>query len=406
MREGVEIAGTVASLPQQPCVIVVDDAHRRRDLPVLFDLAHQHVFPVTIVLATRPYATDRLRSLLRNAGYDTREVIELPALDKLRREDVKVLAGQALGATYAHLVDRLAQLTQDSPLVTVVGGRLLAERGIDPLLLERDAEFQSEVLHGFRDVLLGEVGDQSESGLYKKLLSLVAAVTPVYPNDERSPKRRCQYLDIDQPALVIALGRLEAAGVLQRFGSSLRLIPDVLADHILHKECLTDSGLTTGYAQQVYERFASICPAQVLTNLAELDWRVLTATGQESTLLNEVWQSIEEEFLHGSHATRCRMLGNLEDVAYYQPARVLRLIELAIGRPSVDAGEGGSSQYGDSSHQDVLYRLPSLLQNVGFTLKYLPRCCDLLWQLGRDDARPMNSTPDHPMRILAEFSEL
>jgi hypothetical protein len=405
VREGIEIAGTAGSLPQQPCVIVVDDAHRRHDLKVLFEVAREHVFPVTLVLTTRPHATDYVRSLLRNAGYDTRETIVLPSLDKLSRQDVKALACQALGDAHAHFADRLAHLTQDSPLVTVVGGRLLAEKGIDPLLFERDVDFQNAALLGFQDVLLGEIGDPSESGLYKKLLPIVAAVTPVFPNDERFRRAAAGQLGVDQPVRMTALGKLEAAGVLQRFGSGLRLVPDVLADHILHNACLTDSGLLTGYAKQVYERFASICLAQVLTNLAELDWRVRNATGKESTLLTEVWNSIEHDFLRGSHATRCQLLGNLEDVSYYQPAQVLRLIELAIEHPSADERERDSAPCASNSQLDVLHRLPGLLQQVGHSLEHLPRCCDLLWQLGRDDPRPTNSTSDHPMRILAELSK-
>ena len=40
------------------------------------------------------------------------------------------------------LAPRLAQPTADCPLVTVVGGQLIAQRQIDPALSERDEEFR------------------------------------------------------------------------------------------------------------------------------------------------------------------------------------------------------------------------------------------------------------------------
>jgi hypothetical protein len=37
------------------------------------------------------------------------------------------------------------------------------------------------------------------------------------------------------------------------------------------------------------------------------------------------------------------------------------------------------------THESVVHLLPELIKHVSYTLDYLPRCCDLLWELGRDD---------------------
>ena len=39
-----------------------------------------------------------------------------------------------------------------------------------------------------------------------------------------------------------------------------------------------------------------------------------------------------------------------------------------------------------------------------FTLDYLPQAVALLWQLGRDDDRPLNQFPDHPIRVLQDLT--
>src|SRR5207248_325588 len=49
-------------------------------------------------------------------------------------------------------------------------------------------------------------------------------------------------------------------------------------------------------------------------------------------------------------------------------------------------------------------KLPGLLKRIGYTLDCLPRCCDLLWELGRDDGRPTGPNPEHAMRVLEDFA--
>ena len=78
--------------------------------------------------------------------------------------------------------------------------------------------------------------------------------------------------------------------------------------------------------------------------------------------------------------------------------RILELAEFTLKNP---ANEGQLSRIGN---RDVVARLPALLRRVAFTLDWLPRACDLLWHIGRDDDRPLNSNPDHGLRVLADLS--
>ena len=275
-----------------------------------------------------------MKSQLTQGGFDVQEVTVLPDVKELSREEVTELGREALGTEFANLVEQLAEATWDCPLVTVVGGQLLAKKAITPDLLERDEEFRDTVLSRFRDILIGEVGDRIDKTLCQSLLDLIAAVQPIRLDDEKALDFEAEFLHIDRSELLRSLGALEESGVLLRRGNTLRIVPDALADHILHQANVTPQGQPTGYADLIFDKFGSLCPSEVLRNLSELDWRLRRSGTQASDLLGSIWQSIKQEFQGASNQGRCTILGILEGVAVYQPEKTLEMVEYAIRTPA------------------------------------------------------------------------
>ena len=314
--------------------MVVDDAHRRGDLPALFALSRQRLHATKLILSCRPQGIGYLKSQLTQGGFDVQEVTVLPDVKELSREEVTELGREALGTEFANLVEQLAEATWDCPLVTVVGGQLLAKKAITPDLLERDEEFRDTVLSRFRDILIGEVGDRIDKTLCQSLLDLIAAVQPIRLDDEKALDFEAEFLHIDRSELLRSLGALEESGVLLRRGNTLRIVPDALADHILHQANVTPQGQPTGYADLIFDKFGSLCPSEVLRNLSELDWRLRRSGTQASDLLGSIWQSIKQEFQGASNQGRCTILGILEGVAVYQPEKTLEMVEYAIRTPA------------------------------------------------------------------------
>ena len=390
-------------LPYSPCVIVMDDAHRRSDLPTLLAMSRQRSHPVKLLLSCRPQGLSPLRSQLSRVGFDVQEIAELPAISELTREEVTQLGRQSLGSEFAFLADKLAAATWDCPLVTVIGGQLLARRAIAPELLERDEEFRQTVLTRFRDILVGEVGNQIDPTLCRDLLDLIASVQPIRVNNEQALNAEAEFLGVSRPSLLSNLGILEEAGVLLRRGYTLRIVPDVLADHILHNANVTPQGQLTGYADLIFEKFASLCPSELLRNLSELDWRLRSSDAQAADLLGRVWRKIEQEFRDAPNSGRCSILKILREVAVYQPAKTLELVEFAMRNTATASENLGLSQFYEYTHDDVLHELPALLRRVCFNIDFIHRCCGVLWELGRDDVRRLNQLPDHPMRVLADL---
>ena len=405
LAEGVPLTQDGADyLPYKSCVVVVDDAQRRGDLPALLALSRQRPHMTKLILSCRPQGVGYLKSQLTRGGFDVQEVFDLPDVKELSRKEVTELGRQALGTEFASLAEQLAAATWDCPLVTVVGGQLLAKKAIPPDLLERDDEFRDTVLSRFRDVLVGEVGDRIDTKLCRSLLDLIAAVQPIRLDNERALDSEAEFLAIDRPGLLRSLSALEEAGVLLRRGHTLRIVPDVLADHILHRASVMPQGQRTGYADLVFNRFASLCPSEVLRNLSELDWRLRQSGAPASDLLGGVWHSIEQEFQDASNQGRCTILGILEEVAVHQPEKTLKLVEYAIRNSATKTEDAELSKVYEFTHGDVLRQLPTLLRRISYTLDFLPRCFNLLWELGRDDDRDLNPNPDHAMRVLADLA--
>ena len=357
-------------LPFEPCVIVVDDAHRRGDLPTLLALSRQRPNIVKLFLSCRPQGIGSLKSQLTQGGFDVQEVVELPEVRELSRDEVAELGRQALGAEFAGLAEQLAAATWDCPLVTVVGGQLLAKKAISPDLLERDQDFRDTVLSRFQDILVGEVGDRIDRTLCKSLLNLIAAVQPIRLDNESAVDLTAESLDIDRPTLLTSLGVLEEAGVLLRRGNTLRIVPDVLADHVLHCASVMPQGQPTGFADLIFDKFRTVCPGDVMRNLSELDWRLRRSGAQATNLLSGVWQSVEQEFRDASNLRRCTILEMLEKVAVYQPGKTLELVEYAIGNPATKSEDSIWSEMYEFTHIDVLRDLPTLLRRVSYTLDF------------------------------------
>jgi hypothetical protein len=312
-----------------PCVIVVDDAHRAENLKPLLAAAVHSGKQKKLLLSTRPQRLDFLKAELARAGFDHTEIIQLPELRHLSRDEVKILARQALGEKFKHLDHRLANATWDCPLVTVVGGKLLATASLDPQLLESHEGFRAEVLNRFQDIIVGRIAEGQDARFYSELLQVLSATAPFPIERSEFLKAAADFLKRTPEEVVNGVAELEQAGVLLRRGRLLRVTPDVLADHILHRACVTQHGQPTGFAERVFTTFVNVRPEKVFLNLAELDWRIFV-TARNSTLLTTIWRELESLLRTGNPEKKSWVMGLVKEVAYYQPEQAMRMVELAL----------------------------------------------------------------------------
>jgi len=392
-------SNSLDELPPEPCVVFVDDAHRRRDLGELLSHVARRANPTRLVLAIRPEGQAPIQAELRQSSVDVRLVTWHPQLRELSRDDGEELARLELGPDLARYARQLFAATHDCTMVTVVGARLLRERRIPPGLLERDQEFRDTVLARFRDVVLGRVPDSVDQDLARRVLELVSALQPINPDAEAFRAAAATFVGVRMSELARTLDSLETAGILVRRGFSVRIVPDVLADYVLGNVCLTSRGEPTGFADELFSAFGAVSFDSLLANLGEVDWRIRSSSGSPTPLLDNIWTAFESRYREADNMERQRLMGMLRGVAAYQPERTLSLAEWTVANPAVDGPDSG---FVINRNEAVIWMLPKLIEDCAYG-EHLGRAVELLWRLGRNDARPTNQFPDHPMRVLTRI---
>jgi transcriptional regulator with XRE-family HTH domain len=365
-------------------LLVVDDAHDQSDLQLLFQYAADPSNKAKLVLVFRPYGLDHIKAQAANFSLAGPTLKEIP-LSPLTLEETEELATQALKkhSGPVNAARDIARLTRDCPLATVVGAYIVSKekRLID--LVQNEGAFRSVLFARFQDVIAGEIGSKSEAETFKKILRILALLQPFHPEDKTlfDIIREIEKIAPHDASRILRL--LTEAGVLFKRGSKYRLSPDVLADYIVEANCVGPEGVSSGYAESVFDLANEQQAENLLINLSRLDWRRSNGDPSNSKLIDGVWSKLrpdEEHFI--SH------LKAVEAVAYYQPLKAVELVERLIRENRLSE------------------QLPRILRYVAYNFNHLTRSCEDLWELGKHDSRPLFRHPDHPIRILAELCEV
>ena len=398
---------SIRELPERKCVIVVDDAHRREDLIILLETAQQaHILkksPVKVILSFRPHGLDYIISSCNKCGFD-RKIGEIKEVQELKRKEKEDLGKSILGKKHYQYLNALIQVAKDSTIVLVIGAKLIAEDKVQPALLYQEKEFQDAVFGRFQEDILKGVIDDLDTTLCKKILSIISILSPIR-RDKELTQKVSEYLKVPKYELNGALDILERCRVLHRVGSKLRITPDVLSDHILHKSCVTLDGNSNEYSLEIFDNFGDIYFENILNNLSELDWRVTRQKG-ETDLFVEIWENLEEKFKMSSNLDRAVLLEKLGKVAYFQPQRTLGLIEYAITKP-LKTSERDCSPFYEFTHEDVLGKIPSLLKNISYNFEYFPQSCELLSDLAKREfeIKHVGAGSNHPLTVLIDLAK-
>jgi hypothetical protein len=389
-------------IPADNVVIVVDDAHRLTFLDRLLIAVRdlQGKRSLKLVLGTRPSGTGPIDAELA-ARLDPSQVQRFRQLERVGHRSVIELAAESLGAGHAQYAPALAAVSSDTPLVTVVGGRLIARGDISPALLANEEDFRREVFDRFsneyeRLLPAGPVN-------WRNLLNLIAALGPVEPADKKFQVPAADLLHVRPDEVVAAINQLERNGLLLRAGRLVRIVPDLLSDFLLEGACITAGGESTGFADVVFQKFPPEYLSPLLRNLGELDWRITQRNqDQGSRLLDQIWTEIDRSFEASDASDRVQLLKALGDAALFQPARTMQLIRRAMAS---EAKEKVLLVDWKITQEHVIREIPSLLRVIALHQEHFDESADLLWRLAQRDNRPPNQYPEHAQRALKDLAE-
>jgi hypothetical protein len=389
-------------IPTGDVLILADDAHRFDFLDRLMLLVRNlnQRQNVKVLLGTRPSGSDRLDATL-SVRFDSAQVSRFPQLERVATQSVREIALEVLGPAHSQYAHALAAVSADTPLVTVVGGRLIARGEISPALLANEEDFRHQVFNrfsaGYEQLLPPGAVD------WRKLLNLVAALGPVSPSAAPFVDPAAEILRIMPDEVRSALDLLERHGLLLRGGRLIRIVPDLLSDFLLEGACLTVAGESTGYSDFIFKTFQSTYLSNILRNLGELDWRITQRNPDQGTrLLDGIWNEIEHMFEVGDASVRVQLFKSLKEPAFFQPLRVLRLVRRALENEAATVQLWSDWQV---TQEHVLREIPPLLKAIAFHLDHIEEAAGILWRLAQSDTRAPHQYPDHSRRVLEEMAE-
>ncbi|HEU5026190.1 MAG TPA: helix-turn-helix domain-containing protein [Spirillospora sp.] len=392
--------------PDERLLVIVDDAHDRTDIAAIISRI-RHVRPHgKVLLSLRPQGLDRLTAELRQAGIHSSE-LKSWRIEDLPKADAEVLAQEALGdAVTSTMAQRLAAGLSDCPLLLVVGASLIRRRQLDPRMLEASESIRAEIMTQFQDAVAVDpaTGDPE---VRRETLKAVAAMQPIRIEDPAFREALANLVGRSFDQIMPHLNGLQNSGILMRRGTSFRIVPDLLGDIVLAEAAMDlSTGISTGYLERVYEAASDESLQHAFINASRVDWQVRQDSELESPLVGSLWERLTTSFYGSDLRGRLALLGLLEKVAIFQPARTLALVRWAIDNPT-DVIEIFGHPLLDMykpSYDDIIKDLPKILEKVGYHLNYLSTTADLLWDLARHDKRPLNQFPYHPIRILSNLA--
>ncbi len=389
-------------IPTACRILIVDDAHRQETfgkvLQLLQDtMAHRNL---KVIVSTRPGSAMLLsQQVLRKI--DASQVVQLPELQELNRQQSRDLAEQVLGDDFRNFAAHLAEIGSNSPLVIVAGGRLIATRRIDPSTLTTLEEFRSTIFSRLLDEMdLG--GPRFAIDPPLPVLQLAAALGPVDMESHNFQESAEALLGRPIDEILATVDALAANGIITPRPKPVRVIPDVLSDYLLEERCIGSGSRSTHYADRVYEHFGAHSLKSLMRNLAELDWRRSQSGETGLNLLDGIWADIHQRFRAGDEYERHRLMTELSGGAIYQPDHVIALIRTAIDDPIQIGIASEGSQY--RAGQDyVLSALPSLLEATAYHPDRLRESVTTLWELVKSESA-RNSSADAAKAVLKRLA--
>lgn len=388
--------------------VMIDDVHELQDVTRIVSGIWRRNSEARIVLATRPYGRRFLQGELARHGLLPTSSTEVELTD-LDIDDATALAREALGSEVSEtVVLRLATLTTDFPLVTVVGGVLIKQGKLSPAALEQSDDVQSSILRRFSDVLVNN-SLSDDPPTRRRVLDAVSALQPFRTNEQTARESLSVIVGKPYDELYRHLRSLEDAGILRRRGNSLRIVPDLLGDIILTKAAFDEVGFSsTGYLERIEPLVTGSSVEHLFINASRVDQQIHNQSGRGRNLADPLWRSFFRRLKNADMVDRRTLVETLTQVAYFQPERVLEAVHWLIDNPTTELNEENRAWRSilDTDYSRVLRALPPVLKQAALNSEVLPEALTILWELAQKDERPASYHSDHALRALQELAKL
>ena len=380
---------SVANFGEGPKLLVVDDAHER-DFDELMTLMRYVAHPQSnarTVLAFRPYGREDAENAAAESSLPSNSLarIDIGAPTKAAAVAIasEVLKTRDIDEQQVpELAKQIADVTYDSPLATVIGAQVVARDNRNPTWLTTHDEFRKLILAKFQDVFTGGIVSGVDVDRLRKILSIVALVQPILPDQPALLRLIEDCEDISHADSSRLLKLLVDAGVLFKRGVRYRLSPDLLAEAIIERECLEESSQSSKFAERVFDHADAQFYEAILLNLGRLDWRLRDGDTRDSRVLDGIWKQLKWEGDYPNAEVKAAAA-----VAYFQPQRAIRFAKELIEQGHVDS--------------EVVC---NMLRYAAYNIEYLDEACEALLRAGLASGPTSGGQPAHGIRVLTDLA--
>ena len=213
-------------------VVVIEDAHERPDAAAIVHGVLRRRPDAHVVISARPYALADLENGLRSLGVYQKTASKYVWTNSPYLTPNLLQPKRSATAAARWLAEWLGSVSPDCPLIIVVAAELSRRGSLDLTRLQGNTRIRREIMNAFRDAMTAGA-DVGNPDVRREVLNAVAALQPfrLHDDDCRSAMSALTSRPFDQ--VMPYLSALEAAQVLQRQGTSLRVVPDLLGDAVL-----------------------------------------------------------------------------------------------------------------------------------------------------------------------------
>lgn len=365
--------------------LFIDDAHRLENVRKRLLRKVQESGSASVLIAARPNNIRALETKLEECGFRESDwqKFDVPNLDHAGR---RALAVEILGDDDGHTPDFLAVESERCPLICTVGAELIRSGGVGSDVLKSD-DFKRRVFDHLMTSSLDHLfaGDPEFRKTSELCLRVISLLSPINKTDGLA--EFVAYV-IDRNSIDVdpILSRLEEAGLLRTAREMLRVVPDLLSDHLVYDTAYGE-GKNSPLVRKLMETPYHAGLAMIFANLAEAEWRA-RQEGKKDAFLGQMWEILREILRDPEDRRVYGLLNNWRKIAIFQPERTLELARIILDHESDRVSKGIPEIKHEGYRYDSiamhLGALPDLLAPVA---SYHPAhrldAFDLLWRIGR-----------------------
>lgn len=380
--------------------IIADDAHEFAHQKDLLELVTSPRFAsgVTLILVTRPVFVEHLAIPFQSKGIDC------------VKEEVHPLSNHDIDAILRHppleLQDevergRIIRIAEGNPLIATLAAKLV-KAGKDVANLTKDSTFAS-----YYESLL-EQAVEADAQIGRRYLAILAGIRGLDLQVKLLQAKVLELSGLEQSKEDSLLSHLERAGIISRTWRTIKIVPDLLAAHILVTSFFTEQA-PYEFRSLVLDPFFQFKASDILKNLAEAEYLGESKTAGD--LLSEQLAEVRRAIRELNNGARCTVLRWLQGISHLRTEESLAIVSEIVLHPVETPFEITHEFWGTSqiTHDDVLREAVPVLQYTGYHCEgCLKDTLNLLYAIAKaqDLSRWMQDPFTNALRIMVDILKL